>query len=254
MTAGFPVAVLTWSGVASVNAAYYDVARTLGANQRFLIFKVAIPAALPQVFVGLFMGLGASFAVLVTAEMMGVKAGPRLLSAMGAGLGRVCEYVCGAAGHGADVLRAHYASLQSPRPRPFLSEGRREVVAALAYEQKAAASRPLHIRDVSHSFWLEGKPLPVLQDITFRVDPGQFVALLGPSGCGKSTLLRLVAGLDKPLQGEIRTGDAPVEGPDPSRVVVFQDPTLYPWRRVWDNVALGLEAQGLLKTRTAARR
>ena len=75
LTTGFPVAVLTWSGVTSVNAAYYDVARTLGANQRFLIFKVAIPAALPHVFVGLFMGLGASFAVLVTAEMMGVKAG-----------------------------------------------------------------------------------------------------------------------------------------------------------------------------------
>jgi NitT/TauT family transport system ATP-binding protein len=123
------------------------------------------------------------------------------------------------------------------------------VVAALAYEHRAAATRALNIRDVSHAFLLEGKPLPVLQDITFRVDPGQFVALLGPSGCGKSTLLRLVAGLDKPSQGEIRTGDAPVEGPDPSRVVVFQDPTLYPWRRVWDNVALGLEAQGLLKTR-----
>jgi NitT/TauT family transport system permease protein len=75
LTTGFPVAVLTWSGVASVNPAYYDIARTLGANRAFLVFKVAIPAALPQVFVGLFMGLGASFAVLVTAEMMGVKAG-----------------------------------------------------------------------------------------------------------------------------------------------------------------------------------
>lgn len=71
----FPVTVLTWSGVASVDTAYYDVARTLGANQRFLILKVAIPAALPHVFVGLFMGLGASFAVLIVAEMMGVKAG-----------------------------------------------------------------------------------------------------------------------------------------------------------------------------------
>ena len=75
LTTGFPVAVLTWSGVASVNPAYYDIARTLGASRAFLVFKVAIPAALPQVFVGLFMGLGASFAVLVTAEMMGVKAG-----------------------------------------------------------------------------------------------------------------------------------------------------------------------------------
>lgn len=71
----FPIAVLTWSGVAAVNKSYYDVARTLGASERFLVLRVAIPAALPQVFVGLFMGLGASFSVLVTAEMMGVKAG-----------------------------------------------------------------------------------------------------------------------------------------------------------------------------------
>ncbi|MGF6573607.1 NitT/TauT family transport system permease protein [Paraburkholderia sp. GAS333] len=71
----FPVAVLTWSGVASVSSAYYDVARTLGARPSFLILRVAIPAALPSVFVGLFMGLGASFAVLIVAEMMGVKAG-----------------------------------------------------------------------------------------------------------------------------------------------------------------------------------
>ncbi|QDL97671.1 ABC transporter permease subunit [Rhodopseudomonas palustris] len=75
LATGFPVTVLTWSGVASVSNAYYDVARTLGARPSFLVFKVAIPAALPHVFVGLFMGLGASFAVLVVAEMMGVKSG-----------------------------------------------------------------------------------------------------------------------------------------------------------------------------------
>ncbi|WP_321903138.1 ABC transporter permease [Paraburkholderia tropica] len=75
LATAFPVAVLTWSGVASVNAAFYDVARTLGARPAFLIVRVAIPAALPSVFVGLFMGLGASFSVLIVAEMMGVKAG-----------------------------------------------------------------------------------------------------------------------------------------------------------------------------------
>lgn len=75
LATAFPLMVLTWSGVAGVQSAYYDVARTLGANQRFLILKVAIPAALPHVFVGLFMGLGSSFAVLVVAEMLGVKSG-----------------------------------------------------------------------------------------------------------------------------------------------------------------------------------
>ncbi len=75
LAAGFPVAILTWSGVASVDSAYYDVARTLGANSRFLALRVAIPAAMPSVFVGLFMGLGVSFSTLVVAEMLGVKAG-----------------------------------------------------------------------------------------------------------------------------------------------------------------------------------
>ncbi len=71
----FPVAILTWSGVASVNKNLYDVARTMGASPWFLVLRVAIPAALPQVFVGLFMGLGAAFSTLVVAEMLGVKSG-----------------------------------------------------------------------------------------------------------------------------------------------------------------------------------
>lgn len=75
LAAGVPATILTWSGVASVNSAYYDIARTLGASPRFLVLKVAVPAAMPHVFVGLFMGLGSAFAVLVVAEMLGVKSG-----------------------------------------------------------------------------------------------------------------------------------------------------------------------------------
>src|SRR5215472_1692188 len=106
----------------------------------------------------------------------------------------------------------------------------------------------LTIADVSHHFALHGQHLPVLDRISLQIGRGEFVALLGPSGCGKSTLLRLVAGLDFPSAGSLLTEGEPIEGPDPSRVVVFQDPTLYPWRTVWRNVALGLEAQGLLRT------
>jgi NitT/TauT family transport system permease protein len=75
LATGFPVAVLTWSGVAAVSTAYYDIARTMGASSWFLVRKVAVPAAMPSVFVGMFMGLGASFSVLVVAEMLGVKSG-----------------------------------------------------------------------------------------------------------------------------------------------------------------------------------
>lgn len=75
LSSGVPVAVLTWSGVASVNSSYYDIARTLGASNRFLVLKVAVPAAMPHVFVGAFMGLTYAFVVLIVAEMLGVKAG-----------------------------------------------------------------------------------------------------------------------------------------------------------------------------------
>lgn len=71
----FPVTMLTMSGVSSVRASHLDVARTLGAGRAYLIFRVAIPSALPSIFVGLFMGLGSSFLTLIVAEAVGVQAG-----------------------------------------------------------------------------------------------------------------------------------------------------------------------------------
>ncbi len=71
----FPVTMLTSSGISNTRASYLDVARTLGAKPSFLIFRVAIPAAMPNIFLGLFMGLGAAFLTLVVAESVGVKSG-----------------------------------------------------------------------------------------------------------------------------------------------------------------------------------
>jgi NitT/TauT family transport system ATP-binding protein len=127
------------------------------------------------------------------------------------------------------------------------------VAPALSQNANPASANPIRgatltIREVSHRFDLAGQTLPVLDRISLHIGRGEFVALLGPSGCGKSTLLRLVAGLDMPSAGSLFVEGTAIEGPDPSRVVVFQDPTLYPWRTVWNNVALGLEARGLLRT------
>lgn len=75
MAVWFPVTMLTSSGLANVPVSYLDVARTLGAGRLHLIVRVALPAALPSIFIGLFMGLGASFLTLIVAETVGVKAG-----------------------------------------------------------------------------------------------------------------------------------------------------------------------------------
>jgi NitT/TauT family transport system permease protein len=71
----FPVTMLTASGISNTRTSYLDVARTLGAGPGYLIFRVAIPAAIPNIFIGLFMGLGASFLTLVVAESVGVRSG-----------------------------------------------------------------------------------------------------------------------------------------------------------------------------------
>ncbi len=111
----------------------------------------------------------------------------------------------------------------------------------------ALSGLALIFRGISHEFMLDGKPLPVLADIDLDIAPGDFVALLGPSGCGKSTLLRLAAGLDLPASGAVLADGEAVTGPDPARVLVFQDPTLFPWRSVRDNVAIGPQARGIVR-------
>jgi NitT/TauT family transport system ATP-binding protein len=127
------------------------------------------------------------------------------------------------------------------------------MVSAVLGEPPAAAQRVsqrgahIDVRAVSHRYALAQGTLAVLDDFGLELAPGAFVALLGPSGCGKSTLLRLVAGLEPASSGTLTHDGQPISRPDPSRIVVFQDPTLFPWRTVWDNVALGLQARGVLK-------
>ena len=82
-------------------------------------------------------------------------------------------------------------------------------------------------------------------DLTVRDD--EFITLLGPSGCGKTTLLRMIAGLAEGYDGEILVDGVPVDGPSPSRAMVFQSFALMPWADVLRNVAFGLELRGVDK-------
>jgi NitT/TauT family transport system ATP-binding protein len=82
-----------------------------------------------------------------------------------------------------------------------------------------------------------------LEDITLRVANGEFVAVLGPSGCGKSTLLNMVAGFDRPTRGVVSVDGAEIVDPSPRRGVVFQEPALFPWFSVLENVLFGPKTQ-----------
>ena len=91
----------------------------------------------------------------------------------------------------------------------------------------------------------DGAELLVLEGMNLELREGQIVGLLGRSGSGKSTLLRLIAGLAEPTAGQLRYLGNPISGPAPGIAMVFQSFALFPWLSVFENVALGLEAQRL---------
>jgi NitT/TauT family transport system ATP-binding protein len=92
-----------------------------------------------------------------------------------------------------------------------------------------------------------GGTFTALDDVSLRINRGEFVSIVGPSGCGKSTLLNLVAGLETAEIGSIQVNGRPVQGPGPDRVVVFQEHALFPWLTVLENVAFGLKQKGIGK-------
>ena len=108
-------------------------------------------------------------------------------------------------------------------------------------------ARPVEINGLRHHFAVKGTTVQALERIDLSIEPGQFLCLAGPSGCGKTTLLRLIAGFMQPTEGTIGIGGEPVRKPGADRGVVFQQPNLYPWMNVRDNVELGPKLRGVPK-------
>jgi NitT/TauT family transport system ATP-binding protein len=106
----------------------------------------------------------------------------------------------------------------------------------------------IEVKNLTFEYQVEKGRVLAIKDINFSVRQSEFLCLLGPSGCGKTTILNILAGLLEPTSGEIRIGDAALNGATQNRGVVFQDfAQLFPWRTAKYNVEFGLEMRKIDK-------
>ena len=118
-----------------------------------------------------------------------------------------------------------------------------EVAAREAVHDTAVQIRGLNLRYPGHP---GAPPVRVLEDVNFDVRRGEFVCIVGPSGCGKSTLLNVVAGFVRPgkgaaqIEGNVRVEGELLTGPDPRRILVFQENGVFPWSTVEENIRFGI--------------
>ena len=117
----------------------------------------------------------------------------------------------------------------------------RQAAALRVVPLREQAGPKLSVRGVAKSYRnARGAVISACTDVTFDVEPGEFVCLLGPSGCGKSTCLGLIAGLDRPDRGGLFMDGRPITGPGPDRAMLFQEPALFPWMTVLGNIEFAL--------------
>jgi ABC-type nitrate/sulfonate/bicarbonate transport system ATPase subunit len=104
----------------------------------------------------------------------------------------------------------------------------------------AVAAMKLRAEQLCVAFERDSKSVSVLEDITFDISDGEFICIVGRSGCGKSTLLNVLAGFLAPTSGSVIIDGEPVHGPDPRRILVFQEHGVFPWLTVEGNIGFGL--------------
>jgi NitT/TauT family transport system ATP-binding protein len=105
----------------------------------------------------------------------------------------------------------------------------------------------LVVEHIVKRFETQDGVLTAVDDVSFTVAPGEFLAVIGPSGCGKSTLFNVMGGLLDGYEGSVRVGGETVTGPHRSIGMIFQEESTFPWRTVIDNVAFPLEIAGMPK-------
>ena len=230
----FNVVVNTSTGVKMVDKLQLDVGKIFGANQFQVLKEIVLPASLPAIFAGIRVALGAGWAVVLAAEMLGSQTGVGYLITLGNSIGDtalifVCMIIIG-------VIGALLSAIATGIERRLLPmDGR---------------TAKLSLRHISKTFYDKKGAHPTIDDVSFDVYDNEFLVILGPGLCGKTVLLNTVAGLEQATSGQIFLNGKELYGTDPSIGMVFQKKAIFPWKTVMQNVEFGPKMRGVSQSGT----
>ena len=230
----FSGVIVMYEGVSQITPLYIRVAQTLGAGEFEIFRKVIIPLTVPHILTALRVALGVAWATLVASELIAAQRG------LGAMIQNASTYFL------LDVIYVGIICIGMYRPdHGHDPAADQRAPAGLARTGRgmslAAGAKRAQFDHVSLIFDTPKGKLPVVEDVTYDINDGDFIAVIGPSGCGKTTMMNMLAGFQKPTTGRVLFDGAPVNGPGPERGVIFQEYGVFPWLTVKQNIAFGLQ-------------
>ena len=252
----FPLLTNTELGVKQVRSEFIEVARIYGASNANLFRHVVLPASLPSIFGGVIIGLGFSWMVVVAAEMVASDSGLGYQIQLDRQLLRLDRVIAGMVAIGvlgyvliSIVKVLEWYALPWLRVRETTEAARKDPIIdeciSIADENKRfmfnVTGARLDIDELSFGY---SPDRYVLTELALKVNSGVTVAILGESGSGKTTLLRLLAGLEKPQTGSLKLDGSAISNSNTGVSMLFQDLELFPWKRVFQNVAFPLDMAG----------
>ncbi|MDR1005318.1 MAG: ATP-binding cassette domain-containing protein [Bacteroidales bacterium] len=260
----FPILTNTLLGVSSVEKVHIEAAKVLGASKLRSFTGVILPSTLPSIFAGVRVGLGFAWMCVVAAEMFAARSGLGYaiqLNRQLLRLDRVVAYmvIIAVIGYLMTRLISYLEKVCIPWKRDFISKDyfdstsktmqQHTLPTERLYKQKDEISVNIdwkHIKGASIEinnlkFQYPNSRELILNGTNLSVKSGEVFCILGLSGCGKSTLLRLLAGLENGYSGSIQIDGEELNGYREDTTMVFQDFSLFPWRKVARNVHFALE-------------
>ena len=226
-----PVVVNTQAGISNVIKEYLDIGTIFHANERQMLFEIAIPSALDAIFAGIRNSTSAGWMVVLAAEMLGGKSGVGFLIVRGMDSGDyplcLLSMICiGVVGYLLAIVIQLLERIICPWTRKKIS---------------------LKLKHISQSYIVDNKVFDAVVDVSLDVYKSEFLVVLGPGRCGKTVLLNMIAGLEKPVDGEILLDGEALKGSDERIGMVFQKRALMPWKTVMENVEFGPKLKGIPK-------